>query len=702
MEKIKHGQVILKVEGMDCANCALGLKKQLVKSGIRGVEVIFATGELSFHPRDAGDVALVRQKTSAMGYSIVTDKADTKPKFRISVAHKFWFSLFFTLPLLAAMFLPWPLLHHPWFQMSLALPVFVTGWWHFGRSAWSSLRARVPNMDVLILLGSTAAFVYSLSGAILQLGHDYLFFETTASIISLILLGNYLEHVAVQKTTSSVDELMKLQKASARRLVTATDGTESTEEVKADQIRKDDILLVNTGDQVPVDGEILSGECSIDESMVSGESVPVERSAGMKVIAGTMLQSGNIRMKAGAVGPDTLLSHIIDMVRKAQQDKPRLQSLADKISAVFVPLIILISLITFAASFWISDAGLQESLLRSIAVIVIACPCALGLAIPTAVVVAVGRVARNGILIKGASTIQRIVGAKFIAFDKTGTLTDGRFRIRKWTIMTGDEATVKSVVSGLEMHSSHPLALALRDALRENEAMTFTGVREEKGIGMSGVDGQGRTWMLGSFRMASGLPEGHDLYLLCDGRLWAVLDLEDEIREGAAEMISYFIKEGLVPVMISGDREEKCLVTARKLGIERVYAERLPAEKLQIIEELGKQGPVIMVGDGINDAPALTRADVGVSLSNATGSAMESASVILLNGSLRLLPRAFGISRITLRVIRQNLFWAFFYNVIAIPIAAAGYLDPMIAAASMALSDVVVVLNSLRLRSKKY
>jgi len=705
MSKIEVKKRILQIEGMDCTNCALGLKKQLGKIGVDQVDVVFATGEVFYDSHGKDDDLLVKQKIQDMGYQVVAglenDEAPVKKDF-FTIGRKFWFSLFFTIPLLLAMFIPLNFLHNPWFQLTLTLPVFAVGLWHFGRSAIRSLRAGIPNMDVLIILGSTAAFVYSLTGAILNLGHDYMFFETTATIITLILLGNYLEHKAVKRTTNSIDSLVQLQKTMTRR-VTVEKGMEVITEIDALKVKKGDILLVNMGEKIPVDGEILDGGCSVDESMISGESIPVEKLHGQQLIGGTVMISGNVRMRATAIGQETVLSQIIDLVKKAQQDKPPIQSLADKISAVFVPVVVGIALLTFAISFWFVGIGLQPALLNSIAVLVIACPCALGLAIPTAVVVGVGRVARNGILIKGASTIQKMLDVKYIAFDKTGTLTNGDFKINAWHLSGNDERQAKNMLFSLESHSAHPLARSVVRELEGARLQVLTDIQEEKGIGIHASDEEGNRWYAGSYRLLGSSVNGgsHDIYLLRNNELFAAVDLEDAIKPEAPEVIRYFRKQGLIPVLISGDRKDKCESFARKLDIQEVYSEKLPAEKLELIAELNKKGGVAMVGDGVNDAPALSKANVGISLSNATQVAIQSAQVILLKGNLKLLTKAFSISKVTMTIIKQNLFWAFFYNVLAIPIAAVGLLDPMIAAASMAVSDVVVVLNSLRLRSKK-
>jgi Cu+-exporting ATPase len=666
--------------------------------------VNFSTSEVSFAEVSKERIKRAKEKISSMGYTVV-DPMEENKKGLSSIEKKFYFSIIFTFPLLMAMFLPFPLLHNPFFQLILTIPVFLLGLIHFGKSAYHSLRSGVPNMDVLIILGATAAFIYSLIGTINQMGHNYLFYETTASIISLILLGNMLEHIAVKRTTSAIDDLVKMQRVMAKKIVIGQDKqTELIQEVEAAKIMKDDLLLINSGDKIPVDGETYWGKGSVDESMLTGESMPVEKSYGDSLIGGTILLSGNLKMKVTAVGKQTVLSQIIGLVKNAQQDKPTLQSLADKISAVFVPVVVTVSLLTFVISYFLFNVGFQSSLMHSIAVLVIACPCALGLAIPTAVIVGVGRVAKNGILIKGGSTLQKFSSVKKIIFDKTGTLTTGDFKIKKIYTLDGvGEDEVRTIILSLEQYSSHPIARSLLRELSDRKAFETINVTETKGLGINAEDRQGRKYQLGSFEIAKSLTadNSHSLYLLEDGKLISFIDIEDELKPEAAECIGYFNKLGIETILLSGDKEEKCKVIAEKTGISKVYSEKSPEEKLRIIEELAKEGDVAMVGDGINDAPALAKATVGISLSNATQVAIKSAQVILMNGNLSLLPKAYAISTNTIKIIKQNLFWAFFYNVIAIPIAAIGLLNPMIAAASMAISDVVVVFNSLRLKNKR-
>jgi len=694
-------RIELKIEGMDCTNCALGIKKRLEKDGFQDVNVNFATAEVSFALVDKTRLQQAKDRIRSMGYRVVEEDKEMKKGFS-SIGMKFIVSLVFTVPLLVAMLLPYHLFHDPYFQLLLTIPVFAIGVWHFGKSAFQSIKAGVPNMDVLIILGAAASFIYSLYGTIENLGHDYQFYETTASIITIILFGNLLEYSSVRRTTSAIDDLVKLQKIKAKK-INFSGNSEIIEDVDVSLIKKGDLLLVNTGDKLPVDGKIYWGQGSIDESMISGESLPVDKTIGEQVIGGTILVTGSVKIKATAIGKEMVLSQIIEMVKQAQQDKPRMQNLADKISVVFVPVVVGISLLTFALSFWIAGIGFQPALMHSIAVLVIACPCALGLAIPTAVVVGIGRVAKNGILIKGGSTLEEFANTKKIIFDKTGTLTTGNFKIKRVQTIDFSDEMARSILISLEKHSSHPIAKSIVKEFEKADLIKLTYVSETKGLGMEATDAEGNTYKTGSYNIVKNITEddSHTVYLIVNNRLVAWLDVEDEIKPEAMETIRLLKSQGITTVLLSGDRRNKCEKLANELGIDEVYYEKNPEEKLKIIEDFTKTGNTAMVGDGINDAPALAKASVGISLSNATQIAIKSAQIVLLKGNLNLLPKAWSISRITLTTIKQNLFWAFFYNIIAIPVAAVGLLNPMIAAASMAFSDVFVVVNSLRLKNKK-
>ena len=702
--------VTLKVEGMDCANCALGITRKLTKSGHEDVHVNFATGEASLVMAENSSLADVIHDIEDLGYKVIGEE---KPKgFHFSIAQKFWFALVFTVPLFFGhLLLPEDsVLVRPVVQLALCTPVFLIGAWFFGKSGWGSLKSGIPNMDVLIFIGAVSSFGYSIAGMLtassIHEAHQYMFFETTATIITLVLLGNLLEHISVKKTTSAITDLSSLQPEKARRMA-IRNGAETFEEIPASEIRKGDVLLVNAGESFPADGEVLAGSGTANESMLTGESLPVDKTPKSKVTGGTILLSGPVRMMVLQYGSDTALSHIISLVKKAQTEKPPVQQLADKISAVFVPVVLGISILTFLLSDFVFGMPLREALMHSIAVLVISCPCAMGLATPTAVMVGIGRAAKNGILIRGGRTLEKLAEVKTIVFDKTGTLTTGNFSGLEIDLLGNiPMEQVRQIIFTLEQHSSHPLAKSLISLLaKENRpaSMKFRDISEEKGIGLTGTDDAGNKWSLGSGRLLNGSRKIiHDIYLLKNDEAVAGINMRDEIRAGMKPVIEFLHSKNIRTVLLTGDRQAKADEVAKALGIQQVFAEQLPHEKLELIEKLSKESKTAMVGDGINDAPSLARADVGISFGDATKVAMQSSDVVLLgdNGPARL-QDAVLIGRHSMTTIRQNLFWAFFYNAIAIPVAAVGFLSPMIAALSMAFSDVIVIGNSIRFRTKK-
>lgn len=701
----KPENVILKVEGMDCTNCALGITRTLEKKGFKNVYTNFSTGEVTFESIQSDkEIPLAKQAIQQLGYTVVSEE---KQGNFTAVEKKFAFTLPFTIPLLLHMFLPhehW--LNNPLIQIILCIPVFVVGILHFGKSAFNSLKAGVSNMDVLIFIGSNAAFFYSLAGTIMYYGthqvHNYLFFETTATIITLVLLGNVLEHRSVKATTGAINELSKLRPEKALKIEGST-----IIEINTNEIQKGDLLQINTGDKVAVDGIIISGTCHVDESMITGESIPVEKKSGDKLIGGTILLEGAVKMRAEKIGRETMLSQIIEMVKNAQQAKPELQKLGDKISAIFVPIVVAIAVITFILSHYIFDISLQKALMNSVAVLVISCPCAMGLATPTAVMVGIGRAAKNGILIKGGSTLEILAGIKKVVFDKTGTLTTGKFKIQNIHLYSNiSQNEVKSILLALEQHSSHPIAKSLTEQLNNEKilAKNLISVSEKKGVGLIGRDDFGNTYMAGSAKILEHnfQIQSHAVYLTINKQLVAGIDLSDDIKDSAIAAIKNLKLNNIKPVLLSGDRKEKCMEIAAKLTIEEVYAEQTPEDKLKKIECLNNESPTAMVGDGINDAPALAKASVGISLGEASQVAIQSAQVIILNSNdLDKVNQSILLGKHTLITIKQNLFWAFFYNVIAIPIAAMGFLNPMIGALAMAFSDIIVIGNSIRLRTKK-
>lgn len=692
----KPQYIELDVQGMTCTNCALSIEKYLKAEGLSDVQVDFSNAEVSFELIEEKKLPSIIKGINKLGYKVREDKDEKDSNY---LERLFYFCLLFSLPLFLHMFLPIPLLHNPYFQALVALPVYLAGAVHFGRSAWHSLTSGVPNMDVLIIIGATAAFAYSLYGTFAHAGPEFLFYETAAGIITLVLLGNLIEQKAVRRTSTSLQALKGLQQQKAKRMNPAT---QNWEPVDIKLIRKEDLLLIGTGDRIPVDGEVHWGQAEVDESMLTGESLPVGKQVGSQLIGGTLLVEGIVQMKAKKLGKETLLSQIIEIVKRAQAEKPDIQQLADKISAIFVPAVISIALIVFLVSYLLAGISFEKALIHSVAVLVIACPCAMGLATPTAVVVGIGRASKNGILIKGGRTLEQFFSVKQIVFDKTGTLTTGKFALQQVHCHPEEQAEIEQIAAAIAIHSSHPLAISLAKALPTSAALAFANVREMKGLGMEAVDDKQNCYMLGSYKILGGQIEdpSHNLYLTKNGHLWAAFDLSDEIRVGAVETIQFLKDRGITPILLSGDKEAHCIRVADALGISKVYAEQSPEEKLNILDILTKEGPTAMVGDGVNDAPALTKATVGISLGNATEAAIQSSQIVLLQDNISRLQDLYKIGKHTVLTIRQNLFWAFFYNVLAIPLAAVGLLSPLIGAFTMALSDVVVIGNSLRLRIK--
>lgn len=698
----KAGNLIeLKVEGMDCNNCAASIHRFLERKGLDDVYVNFSTKEVRFRLGDSGlELDQVKRGIDKLGYQVVRE-GDSKESWW-TLERKLLISAAFALPLLLHHLLMMaglaiPFLDNPWVQLLVCLPPFIIGFLHFGHSALSSLRGGVPNMDVLIFMGSTAAFVYSLIGTFLK-EPDYLFYETSATIIALVLLGNWFEKRAVQQTTSAIRDLAALQPQQARRIMPS--GT--MVRVACEELRPGYLLQVNEGDKVPADGLIRSGSGLVDESLLTGESEPVSKSAGDRMVGGSLLLQGNARLEVTAIGKDAVLGQMIELVKTAQQDKPPIQRLADRISAVFVPVVLGIALLTLLVGHFAFGVVFQQALMNAIAVLVISCPCAMGLATPTAVMVGVGRLARNGVLVKGGQTLEQFAGIRRMVFDKTGTLTTGAFQLVDLDYHSPDKARVHALIYELERHSSHPIARSLIKAMEGRLNGVDLGelqVEEVKGEGLRATDAEGNRYRIGrSAENRAG--QVAEVTLWQNDRPLATLSLADSVKPEARPLIQYLDGQKIETYILSGDRQAKTEAVARELGIAKVYAEQKPDDKLRVIETLSAGQPTAMVGDGINDAASLARASVGVSLSDASEVAIQSAQIVLLNGRLDHLQTAHALSKETVLIIRQNLFWAFAYNIVAIPIAAAGLLNPMWGALFMAFSDVVVIGNSIRLKFK--
>lgn len=701
MAQTDHIEQELQVEGMTCASCVRTVRDYLEGEGLKEVYVDLPGKKVSFRSGTAQEVGLdhIRKGIEKLGYRVLD--AGRKPSF-FTLERKLILSALLTMPMLTDHLLHLagsglPGLHDPRVQLGLTLPVYLIGFLHFGRSAWGAVRHGSSNMDVLIFMGSSAAFLYSLVG--MWLGDpSYYFFETAAMIITLVLLGNWLEERALRGTTSSLDALQGMRVETARLWM----GGEQFMDIPAADLRKGDRVLVRHGEAVPVDGTILEGLGEVDTSALTGEALPQALRPGDRLLTGCTVLSGHFVVRAEVDAADTVFNQIIRLVKSAQSDKPPIQRLADRISAWFVPLVVGISVLAFFFGLYVLEVSAGKALMNAIAVLVISCPCAMGLATPTAITVGMGRMTRRGLLIKGADTIEELARIRQVLFDKTGTLTSGELKVRQIRSKAGMEAEVRQILYQLELRSTHPLArsiIAYLGNTQVTDQVRLTDIREEPGRGMTAADLQGRSYHLGRDDYDGG--EGYHLALTRDGEKIGHIVLEDELRPEAPDVVAKFRSMGFAVSLVSGDHEDNVRRVAERTGIADFHASQLPQDKYALIDRARGKGPLAMVGDGINDAPALERATVGVAMAGASHSALRSARVALLNPNLEDLLALFRLSKLTVRTIRENLFWAFSYNIVAIPLAVMGLLNPMWGAIFMAFSDLVVIGNSLRLKIRK-
>jgi heavy metal translocating P-type ATPase len=701
---------------MTCATCAVRIERILGRQdGVEAANVNLAGASALVRVSPDVDIAILEAAVAKLGYALAPRAGGEQPRDMVERYHehehgqwrKFWIAAALTLPaMFLAMFGP----DTDWsrsLQGVLVTPVVFWGGWQFHRVAFRQARTLGANMDTLISLGSLAAYLYSIWA--LSTG-EHVFFETAGVIVTLITLGRAFESRAKGRASEAVHRLLELG-AKEARVVTA-DGERL---IPADAVIPGDLMVVLPGEKIPTDAVIESGRSSVDESMLTGESLPVDKGAGDPVYGATVNQEGRLELRATAVGADTALAGIVQMVEQAQGSKAPIQRLADRVSAVFVPVVIVIAVGTAIA--WLALGNdFAAAVQAGVAVLIIACPCALGLATPTAIMVGSGRGAELGILFKRAEVFEMAGKVDTVVFDKTGTLTSGAMTLADAST-DGNHREFLRLVASVEAASGHPIGKAV--ALGADDAGIDLAVPDRveslSGVGVIGTI-EGRELVVGKAKLLAdrGLgiserwlvelarleDEGKTAFLAgWDGEARGVVAVADTIRDGAAQAVGRLGRDGLTTVMITGDNQRTAARIAGEVGIDEVHAEVLPGEKADLVARMQGMGrTVVFVGDGINDAPALTRSDLGMAMGSGTGVAVEAGDVVLLNPDPRLVPVGIELAAATLGTIRQNLFWAFGYNTAAIPIAAAGLLDPMIAAGAMAFSSLSVVMNALRLR----
>ncbi|WP_394579380.1 heavy metal translocating P-type ATPase [Cytobacillus firmus] len=741
IEDLGYAVVLEKAEfellGMTCAACSGRIEKGLNKlPGVKQAVVNLAleTGTVEYNPEQVSVQEMIK-KVEKLGYQakVKTDKDQEIEGYREKEIEKqkgkFVFSLILSIPLFWSMvghfeftsFIYVPdMFMNPWVQLALAAPVqfFIGKQFYIG--AYKALRNKSANMDVLVALGTSAAFFYSLYQSLLSIGSNghmvELYYETSAILITLIILGKLFEARAKGRSSEAIKKLMGLQ---AKTATVLREGEEI--EIPLEEVIAGDIIFVKPGEKIPVDGEIIEGQSALDESMLTGESVPVDKTAGDTVIGSTLNKNGFLKIKATKVGKDTALSQIIKVVEEAQGSKAPIQRMADKISGIFVPIVVSIAVVTFLVWYlWISPGNFAEALEKLIAVLVIACPCALGLATPTSIMAGSGRAAEYGVLFKGGEHLELTHEITTVVLDKTGTVTHGKPVLTDViTVGNIEERAFLQLVGSAEKQSEHPLAEAIVKGIKD-KGITLFNPQEFEAIPGYGIKAkvEGKNLLVGTRRLMEKydinvhsaklemekLEENGKTAMLVavDGQYAGIVAVADTIKETSRNAINRLKQLGIEVIMITGDNKRTAQAIAEEVGIDSAIAEVLPEGKAEEVKKLQNQGKkVAMVGDGINDAPALAVADIGMAIGTGTDVAMEAADITLMRGDLNSIADAIIMSKKTIRNIKQNLFWAFAYNTLGIPVAALGFLAPWLAGAAMAFSSVSVVLNALRLQRVK-
>ncbi|PVZ54553.1 copper-transporting ATPase [Pseudomonas sp. B1(2018)] len=715
----------LSIDGMTCASCVGRVERALGKvAGVKSVSVNLANERAHLELLGQVDPQTLIAAVTKAGYAASVWEAEHPPadnqqqrlhRERLALIMAIVLALPLVLPMLLQPFgVHWML--PAWAQFALATPVqFIFGA-RFYVAAWKAVRAGAGNMDLLVALGTSAGYGLSMYEWATAAGRmPHLYFEASAVVIALVLLGKYLESRAKRQTASAIRALEALR---PERAIQVLDGRE--QEVAISALRLNDLVMVKPGERFPVDGEVIEGQSHADEALISGESLPVPKQPGDKVTGGAINGEGRLLVRTQALGAETVLARIIRLVEDAQAAKAPIQKLVDKVSQVFVPTVLLIALVTLIG-WWLYGAPMETALINAVAVLVIACPCALGLATPTAIMAGTGVAARYGILIKDAEALERAHEVSAVVFDKTGTLTSGAPRIAHLSAIDGNEASLLQLAGALQRGSEHPLAKAVLDACAERH-LKVADVSDSQSLTGRGIAGtlEGRRLALGNRRLLedSGLnagpladsaiaweQEGRTLSWLIEQspapQVLGLFAFGDTLKPGALQAVQQLSARNISSHLLTGDNRGSAKVVAEALGIQDVHAEVLPADKAATVAALKETGVVAMVGDGINDAPALAAADIGIAMGGGTDVAMHAAGITLMRGDPRLVPAALEISRKTYAKIRQNLFWAFVYNLIGIPLAAFGFLNPVLAGAAMALSSVSVVSNALLLKTWK-